>query len=180
MSGNGDRQSESNRINRRSVLRGAAAASLTGIGIFGSSGSAVAETKPLADERARRVFESDASELLGTLSDEGILADSSADALSTEATARNLADVGVARAYRDDDAEMYVARETTDRGKLTILVKAESGESLGVLSTADGIETYDSDGSVDPQQVGCICSNTDCVGAPGTINFCYGIPSGCC
>ncbi|MFC7081758.1 hypothetical protein [Halorussus caseinilyticus] len=180
MTSNGDGRSESSSINRRNVLRGAAAASLTGIGLFGSSGGAVAKTEPLADERARQVFESDASELLGTLSDEGVLADASADALPTAPNARNAADVGVARAYNDEGKEVYVARETTDRGKLTVLVKAETGESLGVLSTPDGIETYDSEGSVDPQQVGCICSDTSCVGAPGVINFCYGIPSGCC
>jgi len=167
-------------VNRRNVLRGAAAASMTGVGLLGSSGGAVAETEPLADERATQVFESDAGGLLETLSDEGVLEDASADVLPTVANARNSADVGVARVYNDEGAEVYVARKKTPRGKLTILTKAETGESLGALSTADGIETYTADGQVDPEQVGCFCSGTGCVGAPGYIQFCYGVPSGCC
>jgi len=172
-----DDASESSGINRRSLLRGAAAASVTGGSLVGLSGGAAAKTESIASPHAVEVFDTRASELLDTLSAEGLLEDASAEVLSTAPTTRTRSDVGVARAYNDEGTEFYVAREETARGKLTILVKPETDRTLGVLSTDDGIETYGPNGQIEPTD--CTCSDDPC-NLSETILYCLAFPTDCC
>lgn len=176
---NNDEQSNKSGINRRSLLRGAAAATVASGSLAALSGSATAKREPIAQDRAAKMFDSKADELLNTLSEEGLLEDASADVLSTAPTIRRPADVGVARVYNKKGNEFYVAREETEHGKLTIFVKAATDETLGVLSTDDGIETYNSEGSVDPE-LHCSCSDTACPDGAGNLKLCYYLPAGCC
>lgn len=181
-----DDSSSTGSVNRRQFVKGLTAAG--GLATFGTMGVSASSTEPKAEAvsqaEAERVFASQATGVLETLSSEGLLAEASLNELPTQQTTADPRKPGITHEVSGGE-DVYVSRQQTNDGTLAVLVRPGTDEAIGVHSTSDDYTVYDADGitTADPWCTGC--QPTEACPTPIGIPdqqaiFCFGTFVSCC
>ena len=164
-------------VNRRTLLKSAAASITAGFGVAGASATAVAQPgRPAAREEAEGLFASQGQDVLSLLSDEGVLDRGEIAELSTDrpALASDLAGniEGTAVFDRATDTDRLVSVTDVAGGTLSVAIELDSGRSYGILDDGDSLTVFDPDvGRIEDVEVQDNCSQYACPDATSCYTY---------
>lgn len=169
-------------LDRRTVLKRAVAAGVTGFGVAATAGTATARTERASPGQVDRLLDVHAGGLLSALEADGVLGDH-ADLPTGEHL--EFADVVAGRpgaamvSVPDRPTELRVVTAVAE-GTLSIVVRPADGHATALLEGADGRLGFDPDGGWYDFDATASCSCTDepCPDQPAYLEECC-TSSGC-
>lgn len=157
-------------IDRRSLMKKAAASMTVGIGIAGASANAAAQPGRPADRgEAEELFARHGEGLLGLLSAEGVLDRGEIEELSTDVPAQpgTVASKteGTSLVQIAGEADRLVSVTNVAGGTLSVMVEPDTGRSYATLEDGESLTVFDPDvGRVEDRDISTEshCSNYPC------------------